>query len=104
MLLARSGFQGRECVHCADVSTAFEDLVARLLDKNPATRIGWEELPQHPFWADPLPTVAMPGQPLLELYMRDNCLASSFRPAEGHQVALTCVQFAQSSAHITMYV
>ncbi|CAL5228075.1 g11143 [Coccomyxa viridis] len=27
----------------ADVSAAFEDLITRLLDKNPATRIGWED-------------------------------------------------------------
>ena len=25
-------------------------MVARLLDKDPATRLGWAELPGHPFW------------------------------------------------------
>ena len=71
---------------CADVSVAFEDLVTRLLDKNPATRIGWDELPQHPFWESPLPDTAMPEQPLLEAFIRDNDLAPPAQGTQSHQV------------------
>lgn len=31
-------------------SPAFADLVERLLVKDPAKRLGWDELPGHPFW------------------------------------------------------
>ena len=35
-------------LHCKD--SHFEDLVMRLLDKNPATRISWVQMLTHPFW------------------------------------------------------
>lgn len=31
-------------------SSVFADLVSRLLDKNPATRMSWMEMLTHPFW------------------------------------------------------
>ena len=69
-----------------DVSAAFEDLITRLLDKNPATRIGWEELPQHPFWESPLPQAAMPKQPLLEAFITQNNLAPHKGGTPSHEV------------------
>jgi len=32
-------------------SAAFNDLLARLLEKDPVKRIYWEHLRKHPFWA-----------------------------------------------------
>lgn len=75
-------------VSMPDVSVAFEDLVARLLDKNPATRIGWDELPQHPFWERPLPQAATPEQPLLEAFIADNDLAPQQGGAHSHEVTV----------------
>ena len=65
---------------------ALEDLIARLLDKNPATRIGWDQLPQHPFWRSPLSEAAIPEQPLLEAFIRDNGLAPSIESTSSHKV------------------
>jgi hypothetical protein len=50
--------------------------VARLLDKNPATRISWEELPRHPFWGVPMPVKEMPEQPLLTKFLAQHGLLS----------------------------
>ena len=41
----------------------------RLVDKNPATRIGWRELVDHPFWQVRLPVVPMPPEPALEAFI-----------------------------------
>lgn len=57
-----------------EASPEFEDLVSRLLDKNPATRIGWAELPRHMFWNTPLPARDMPPEPLLERFIEENGL------------------------------
>jgi len=75
------------CVH-AEVSAAFEDLIACLLDKNPATRISWEELPHHPFWGSPLPEAGIPEQPLLDAFINENGLAPSTQDTESQQVSL----------------
>ncbi len=61
--------------------------MTRLLDKNPATRIGWEELPQHPFWESPLPQAAMPEQPLLEAFITENSLAPQKGDTASHEVS-----------------
>ncbi len=62
-------------------SPEFEDLVSRLLDKNPATRIGWAELPGHGFWMAPLPPRDMPPEPLLEQFIAEHGLTPA-SPAE----------------------
>lgn len=46
----------------AGMSSEFCDLVMRLLDKDPGTRISWAELPEHTFWQAPLPLRAMPAE------------------------------------------
>lgn len=70
---------------CLGASPEFEDLVARLLDKNPATRIGWDGLPGHPFWqAAPLPLRDMPEQPLFEQFIKEQGLRADSLPPTLH--------------------
>jgi len=38
----------------------FQDLLHRLLAKDPAQRIGWEELRTHRFWRQPIRTLPLP--------------------------------------------
>ena len=86
-------------VSLPDVSVAFEDLIARLLDKNPATRIGWDELPEHPFWESPLPQAAMLEQPLLETFIAENNLAPQQGVTHSREVTFCrhVAQWSQSS-------
>lgn len=59
--------------------------MARLLDKNPATRIGWDGLPGHPFWqAAPLPLRDMPEQPLFERFIKEQGLCADPLPPTLH--------------------
>uniref|UniRef100_A0A7S0S6G9 Protein kinase domain-containing protein n=1 Tax=Chlamydomonas leiostraca TaxID=1034604 RepID=A0A7S0S6G9_9CHLO len=56
-------------------SPEFSDLIMRLLDKNPATRIGWRELVNHPFWQAKLQWLEIPPEPALEAFIRQYNLA-----------------------------
>ncbi|GFR42705.1 hypothetical protein Agub_g3628 [Astrephomene gubernaculifera] len=56
-------------------SPEYHDMIARLLDKNPATRIKWKELGEHPFWQVPLPTLSLPPEPALEAFIAQYGLA-----------------------------
>mmetsp|Transcript_37117 Transcript_37117/g.82576 ORF Transcript_37117/g.82576 Transcript_37117/m.82576 type:complete len:1288 (+) Transcript_37117:271-4134(+) len=67
----------------AGASPEFMDLLTRLLDKNPATRISWKELVQHPFWQSPLSYMEMPPEPSLEAFIAKHNLA----PAQASQQA-----------------
>lgn len=53
----------------AGTSPEFCDLLAQLLDKDPGSRIGWAQLPEHPFWQAPLPLRAMPPEPHLDAFV-----------------------------------
>lgn len=44
-------------------SPAFNDLLARLLEKDPVKRIYWEHLRKHPFWAKEVNQRVLPKQP-----------------------------------------
>eukprot|EP00850_Spirogloea_muscicola_P016313 SM000131S26743 [mRNA] locus=s131:273587:278222:+ [translate_table: standard] len=48
----------------------FQDLVLRLLAKNPANRIQWGDVLRHPFWRAQLPLLELPGQPAFEKYLQ----------------------------------
>ncbi|KXZ51880.1 hypothetical protein GPECTOR_11g315 [Gonium pectorale] len=50
-------------------SPEYHDMLSRLLDKNPATRIKWKELCAHPFWQVRLPTLELPPEPALEAFI-----------------------------------
>lgn len=66
------------------MSPEFCDLVVRLLDKDPGTRIGWAELPEHAFWQAPLPLRSMPPEPRLAAFIaaqRPAALAPTPAPA-----------------------
>jgi serine/threonine protein kinase len=74
-----------------NASPEFADLVGRLLDKNPATRITWVEMLTHPFWQFTLTPLPMPEEPSLLLYIehpsptvrRPTTAALSFWEAKG---------------------
>ena len=53
----------------AGTSPEFCDLLTRLLDKDPGSRIGWAQLPEHAFWQAPLPLRAMPPEPHLDAFL-----------------------------------
>eukprot|EP00198_Chlamydomonas_reinhardtii_P009635 XP_001698972.1 predicted protein [Chlamydomonas reinhardtii] len=50
-------------------SAEYQEMISRLLDKNPATRIKWRELCAHPFWQVRLPTLDLPPEPALEAFI-----------------------------------
>ncbi|KAG2493011.1 hypothetical protein HYH03_008674 [Edaphochlamys debaryana] len=51
-------------------SAEYHDLIMRLLDKNPGTRIRWKELCEHPFWQVRLPVLDLPPEPALEAFIQ----------------------------------
>jgi serine/threonine-protein kinase ULK4 len=65
-------------------SRDFEDLVNRLLVKDPIERIQWDELRNHPFWRAKCKPLPLPPQPALENFLRMNQRSSS--PEEKEQV------------------
>ncbi|KAL2644142.1 hypothetical protein R1flu_011729 [Riccia fluitans] len=48
----------------------FQNLVGRLLVKDPAKRIQWPELREHPFWRTKFQSVPLPPQPALLNFLR----------------------------------
>ncbi|KAK9845677.1 hypothetical protein WJX84_012207 [Apatococcus fuscideae] len=58
-------------------SIEFQDLVDRLLEKNPALRIAWPDLAEHPFWNFSLPPRSMPEELAFEAFIT----AHQLRPA-----------------------
>jgi serine/threonine-protein kinase ULK4 len=49
---------------------AFNDLLSKLLEKEPTCRPSWDELAGHQFWSDdPFTTVPMPDQPQFDRYL-----------------------------------
>ncbi|KAL3692536.1 hypothetical protein R1sor_006187 [Riccia sorocarpa] len=51
-------------------TSEFQNLVGRLLVKDPAKRIQWPELREHPFWRTKFHSVALPPQPALVNFLR----------------------------------
>mmetsp|Transcript_27646 Transcript_27646/g.26666 ORF Transcript_27646/g.26666 Transcript_27646/m.26666 type:complete len:176 (+) Transcript_27646:593-1120(+) len=51
-------------------SPAFNDLLARLLEKDPIKRIYWEHLRKHPFWQKEINQRSLPKQPQFESYLQ----------------------------------
>ena len=68
-----------------DASPEFAHLVARLLDKNPATRMTWAEMLTHPFWQFTLPVTPMPPEPALERYIARHNLAPKQHESGGQE-------------------
>ncbi|GLI65982.1 hypothetical protein VaNZ11_009669 [Volvox africanus] len=50
-------------------SEAYHDMITRLLDKNPATRIRWKDLCAHRFWQVKLPQLELPPEPALDAFI-----------------------------------
>lgn len=50
----------------------FEDLVHRLLVKDPAHRIQWKELKEHPFWRSKFKVLSLPSEPAYLNFLRMN--------------------------------
>lgn len=68
------------------ISPEFEDLVRRLLDKNPATRMTWVAMLTHPFWKFTMAPLQMPREPALERFIRANNLAPALEEQESQSV------------------
>lgn len=51
-------------------SPEFHDLLNKLLEKDPLTRISWEQLRKHPFWEEELPHRTLPKQPQFDHYIK----------------------------------
>lgn len=51
-------------------SPEFEDLVSRLLVKDPVERIQWDELRNHPFWRTKCKVLPLPPQPAFTTFLR----------------------------------
>ena len=64
----------------ADASPDFQDLISQLLDKNPATRLTWTAMCEHPFWQTPLPQRPMPPEPMLDAFIRRHGLRPAAQP------------------------
>ena len=68
----------------ADVSPEFSHLVARLLDKSPASRMGWRELSAHAFWGgQTLPLREVPSEPALAAFLAGGSSPSRVRAGGG---------------------
>ena len=47
----------------------FNDLLTRLLEKDPVKRISWEHLRKHPFWTKEINPRKLPRQPTFDAYL-----------------------------------
>ncbi|XP_024394414.1 serine/threonine-protein kinase RUNKEL [Physcomitrium patens] len=66
-------------------SHEFEDLVSRLLVKDPVERIQWDELRNHSFWRTKCKVLPLPPQPAFENFLRLTSRSSS--PEETPQLS-----------------
>jgi serine/threonine-protein kinase ULK4 len=66
-------------------SPEFEDLVSRLLVKDPVERIQWDELRNHPFWRTKCKTLPLPPQPAFTNFIQLTYRSSS--PEEKPQLS-----------------
>ena len=55
-------------------SPEFQDLLTKLLEKDPLRRISWEQLRKHPFWEEELPQRNLPSQPQFDTYIKSKGL------------------------------
>lgn len=54
-----------------ELSDDFNDLLGKLLEKEPMCRPSWEELASHPFWKnDPFTSLPLPPQPQFDKYLK----------------------------------
>lgn len=63
-------------------SSLFNDLIKRLLEKDPVKRIQWEHLRKHPFWAKEINQRKVPRQPQSDLYLQQ---CRGIDPEEYHE-------------------
>ena len=47
----------------------FNDLIVKLLEKDPVQRISWEQLRKHPFWDYEIAPRQLPEQPVFDEYL-----------------------------------
>ena len=79
---AKSALLLRMKVHSfADASPDFQDLISQLLVKNPATRLTWKAMCEHPFWQTPLSQRPMPPEPMLDAFIKRHGLRPVAQPA-----------------------
>jgi len=71
-------------------SPLFNDLLKRLLEKDPVKRIYWEHLRKHPFWAKEINQRKLPRQPQFDTYLK-NC--REINPDEFHEQQLRNAYF-----------
>ena len=68
-------------------SPVLVDLVSKLLEKDPAKRIGWSEVRVHPVWRVPLHERKLPAQPAFEAFLRKSRLAAAVTAPDGRGAA-----------------
>ena len=68
-------------------SPALVGLVSKLLEKDPAKRIGWSEVRVHPVWRVPLHERKLPAQPAFEAFLRKSRLAAAVTAPDGRGAA-----------------
>ena len=87
---------GSDFAPLSGASPEFADLVRRLLDKNPATRMCWTEMLTHPFWQFTMSPVQMPPEPALERFIAAHMLAPADQEQEN--VSRNCMAQADERA------
>ncbi|KAL3147840.1 hypothetical protein ABBQ32_002563 [Trebouxia sp. C0010 RCD-2024] len=63
-----------------NASPDFQHLIIQLLDKNPATRLTWKAMCEHPFWQTPLSQRPMPPEPMLDAFIKRHGLRPALQP------------------------
>lgn len=72
----------KEVPEAEGFSPLFNDLIRRLLEKDPAKRIYWEHLRKHPFWSKEINQRKIPRQPQFDKYLKE---ARDINPEDFHE-------------------
>jgi len=72
----------KETPEVEGASPLFNDLIKRLLEKDPVKRIYWEHLRKHPFWAKEINQRKIPRQPQFDAYLKEH---RDINPEEFHE-------------------
>jgi len=80
-------------------SPLFNDLLKRLLEKDPVKRIYWEHLRKHPFWNKEINQRKIPRQPQFDKYLTE---VREIDPEEFHEQQMKNAYFIPNIQYKTM--